>query len=93
MGQASSPAFALNKPRLTIGRSPANDLVLEDRLVSRRHAQIRRKDGIAILDDLGSRNGTYINGKRITNAFPIRPGDVIRVGRTELVLGSRHIPY
>jgi pSer/pThr/pTyr-binding forkhead associated (FHA) protein len=71
---------------LTIGRGPDNDLVLEDSQVSHRHAQIRHTGGFAFLYDLGSKNGTYLNGERVIQPQPIRPGDVIRVGRTELVV-------
>jgi len=63
----------------TIGRDPANDIVLEDTTVSRRHAQIERQDGDVVLTDLGSSNGTFVNGRRVQQA-PLRPGDEVVIG-------------
>ena len=59
--------------------------VLMDEQVSRQHAQIRQETGGAVIYDLNSTNGTFVNGKRITGPCPLRPGDVIAVGDTELV--------
>jgi pSer/pThr/pTyr-binding forkhead associated (FHA) protein len=84
-GLAEPAAVRLDKPVLTIGRSVANDLVLHDGLISRQHAQIRRHEGGAVLQDLDSTNGTFLNGKRISGPQALRPGDVVRLGHTELV--------
>jgi pSer/pThr/pTyr-binding forkhead associated (FHA) protein len=75
----------LDKPVLIIGRSSSADLVLQDPLVSGRHAQLRWQDGVAILDDLRSTNGTLVNGQRVTSSHAIRPGDVIQMGHTKLL--------
>jgi pSer/pThr/pTyr-binding forkhead associated (FHA) protein len=67
-----------------IGRGFAVDLRLEDQSVSRRHAIVVERDGeIRILDDR-SANGTFVNGRRVSEAA-LRDRDVIRVGRVELV--------
>jgi DNA-binding NtrC family response regulator len=58
---------------------------LSDDSVSRRHAELRIQNGRVRLHDLGSRNGTWINGKRVANIQAIEPGDVIRVGATLLI--------
>jgi len=84
-GQASRSSLSLDRPVITIGREPASDLVLMDDLVSRQHAQIRREAGGAVIYDLDSANGTFVNGKRIDRPHPLRPGDVIAMGDTELV--------
>jgi len=84
-GRASRGSLSLDRPVITIGRDPANDLVLMDEQVSRQHAQIRQETGGAVIYDLNSTNGTFVNGKRITGPCPLRPGDVIAVGDTELV--------
>ncbi len=91
-GQALPKTLNLERPVITIGRDPASDLVLQDNLASRRHAQIRREEGEAVLHDLKSVNGTFVNRVRITGPWPIRPGDVIHLGRTGLVFeaGSPH---
>jgi pSer/pThr/pTyr-binding forkhead associated (FHA) protein len=83
-GQAARPAVGLDRPLITIGRDPASSLVVMDPQVSRNHAQLRRQNGGAILYDLGSVNGTYVNGQRVAGAQPLNPGDIIKVGNTEL---------
>ncbi|MFW6161806.1 MAG: FHA domain-containing protein, partial [Planctomycetota bacterium] len=65
----------------TIGRRPNNDIVLNDRGVSNRHAEIRRGPSAFILVDEGSRNGTFVNG-RLTLRSPLTPGDQIRIGKS-----------
>jgi pSer/pThr/pTyr-binding forkhead associated (FHA) protein len=66
----------------TIGRDPGTEVPLaEDTTVSRRHARIRASDGGYCLEDLGSSNGTFVNGGRVTEA-PLRPGDEVSIGGT-----------
>jgi uncharacterized protein (DUF1684 family) len=65
--------------RLEIGRSSACQIVLGDDTVSRRHAELRYEDGRWLLRDLGSSNGTYVNGRFVTEA-EVRRGDVIHLG-------------
>ncbi len=72
---------------VVIGRDPRCDVVLADPVVSGRHAQITPAAGGCWLTDLGSTNGTFVNGQRVQQAF-LRPGDRIRVGATELQLGG-----
>jgi pSer/pThr/pTyr-binding forkhead associated (FHA) protein len=66
---------------VTIGRVPESDVVIADRGVSRRHAQIRTKDGASTLTDLGSTNGTQLNGQQIQSR-PLNDGDRIVIGST-----------
>jgi pSer/pThr/pTyr-binding forkhead associated (FHA) protein len=86
-GGAASKTLNLSRPILAIGRSASSDLVLRDSLISRQHAEIRWQNGGAVLSDLASANGTFVNGKRISGSYPLRPGDVIRLGQTKLVFG------
>lgn len=68
----------------TIGRSPGNDICIPERHVSRRHAVVSYRDGIFMISDLGSANGTYVNDRRLSDPFPLAGGDVIRLFVPEL---------
>lgn len=69
---------------ITIGRAPDNVVVLNYPQVSAHHAVIRREQDGAVLQDLGSTNGTFVHGQRITRT-PIKPGDVLLVAGYQLV--------
>jgi hypothetical protein len=75
----------LDSSAVTLGRGAQNDLTLEsDDFASARHAKIEpRRDGVWI-EDVGSTNGTYVNGARISKQRVLRAGDMIRVGSTDL---------
>jgi hypothetical protein len=64
----------------TIGRSRQCDVVLDDPNVSRQHAEIRPRGGSWVLTDLGSTNGSSVNGRRINTPEVLKPGDEIRLG-------------
>jgi hypothetical protein len=88
---ADSPAleegteYALDASALTIGRSQQNIVPIEgDEFASARHARVEpRRDGVWV-NDLGSTNGTYVNGIRIDRPRKLVDGDLVRVGETEL---------
>ncbi|MET9470045.1 FHA domain-containing protein [Streptomyces sp. NPDC006544] len=70
-----------------IGRAPDNDLVIDDLVVSRHHAELRALDsGTYEIADLGSHNGTYLNGARLTRAASIGEGDVVGIGHSAFCL-------
>jgi predicted component of type VI protein secretion system len=77
--------FALEASALTIGRSRRNDVSIDrDEFASARHVRIEpRRDGVWV-HDLGSTNGTHVNGVRIDRPRKLVTGDVVRVGETEL---------
>ncbi len=83
-------ALGEDRPRLTIGRSPRNDVALRwDGEVSRLHAQLERVGGDwLVTDDRLSRNGTYVNGERLQTRRVLRAGDVIQTGDTQLAFMS-----
>jgi pSer/pThr/pTyr-binding forkhead associated (FHA) protein len=65
---------------IVIGREPGNDFVIDERTVSRRHATLRRAENGWLVEDLGSLNGTRVNGKRVVKRTEVAPGDVLRFG-------------
>ena len=74
---------------MTIGRSPDCDCLLTEPSVSRRHAELRRDGERWLLRDLGSRNGTRLNGMRVTEEVEVRPGDQLSLGGVRYRLGGR----
>jgi pSer/pThr/pTyr-binding forkhead associated (FHA) protein len=83
-GPSAGSRFSLDKGDILLGRDPASDIFLNDITVSRRHARIQIKGNKAFLEDLGSLNGTYLNGVRIEKAS-LKNGDEIQVGKFKLV--------
>ena len=87
----SSPAlregevFAIDSSSLSIGRGRSNDVSIDgDEYASSKHARFEpRRDGIYVAD-AGSTNGTYVNGVRLSRERRLSPGDVVRVGETDL---------
>ena len=77
--------YMLNSSQLTIGRGGQNDIPLpNDDYASARHARFEpRQDGVWV-QDLGSTNGTYLNGARLERPRRLTPGDIVRVGDTDL---------
>jgi hypothetical protein len=70
---------------LTLGRSAGCTVTIpDDTFVSNVHARVFVADGYTIVEDLGSTNGTYLNGVRLTDARPVRKGDRVQVGQTVL---------
>ncbi|MGH9363818.1 MAG: SpoIIE family protein phosphatase [Thermoanaerobaculia bacterium] len=84
-----SQKFLLERPVTTIGRSSLNDLPISDKMLSRQHARIVRDgNGALTIEDLGSRNGTYLNGERLVSVQPLKSGDRITVGGVTLKVES-----
>ena len=81
-GPQPHPIYELDKAVITIGRDAANDIVLIDSEVSRRHATLTRSEGGFILEDNGSTNGTFINDQRLIGAYPLSSGDLLGLGET-----------
>lgn len=69
----------LSRTPFRIGRSPECDFVVHSTKVSKEHAEIARRRSTWLVRDLGSRNGTFVNGERITEPRPLRHGDVVHV--------------
>ncbi|MDC7224363.1 MAG: FHA domain-containing protein [Spirochaetales bacterium] len=80
----------------TIGRQDNNHLILPSHAVSRRHARIIREGKDLYIEDLESKNGISLNGKRIDEKTLLRQGDIIKIGESEFTLGRTgdfHIDY
>jgi hypothetical protein len=77
---------------LSVGRE-GQQLNVEDLEVSRRHALVRSTQGVVTIEDLGSRNGTFVNEHRIEAPTMLRPGDVIRIGTTSFELEGVPDPH
>jgi len=84
LGEKPLGTFSMSKGELTIGRNPGNDILIENVGVSRRHAVIKWTGDNAVVEDLGSANGTFVNGQKITSR-PLQDGDEILVLKHRLV--------
>ncbi|MCP3145276.1 FHA domain-containing protein [Pyxidicoccus xibeiensis] len=74
------------RDEITIGRQEGNTIRLTERNVSRRHARLVRLNGHVVVEDLGSYNGTRINGEKIAGQSPLKEGDLIQIGDYDLAL-------
>ncbi len=80
---APQTRFELGDGETVLGRSSQNGIVLKsDDYASGRHALLTRHGGLLYVEDLGSTNGTFVNGRKTVGATPIREGDTVRVGST-----------
>lgn len=78
----------LDKRKLTIGRSSRNDICIGDPFASRLHAELRSEGDQVLLVDMGSANGTYLNGQRVSGTVKLEVGDLVRIGETEIEYAS-----
>jgi serine phosphatase RsbU (regulator of sigma subunit) len=80
--------YRVTKDRVTIGRARESDIFLPDQWLSRHHAEIQRRDGLFFLLDLGSKNGTLLNGERVRQQCRLQQGDVIALGEHHLTFSG-----
>jgi DNA-binding response OmpR family regulator len=78
-GQGVGTRWVIDRSDMIIGREEDCDIVLPSRQISRNHARIRRSGGRHILEDLGSKNGTFVNGRELTEPYPLQDGDEIQI--------------
>ncbi len=82
-GPLRGTRLAVRAPVVNIGRNDYNDLVVSDESVSGNHAKLQRREGIWILTDLGSTNGTYVDEEKVIGEYPLAPGAGVRFGRVQ----------
>jgi pSer/pThr/pTyr-binding forkhead associated (FHA) protein len=79
-GPTPGKVFPVSGESFTIGREPGNGIVINDAEVSRKHARMAQQGTTYTIEDLGSTNGTFVNGVRLTAPHALRPGEVIAFG-------------
>ena len=79
-GPTPGKIFDLNLPELTVGRDMVNAIMINDAEISRRHARLVAQPGGYVIEDLGSTNGTFVNGQRLMGPHLLRPGELVLFG-------------
>jgi pSer/pThr/pTyr-binding forkhead associated (FHA) protein len=87
-GNNAEEVFAIKEGVNRVGRSPDAAVKVFDNACSRAHAEIYRRGDYISIEDLGSRHGTFVNGKRIAHRVKLHLGDRIDIGHTVLKLGE-----
>lgn len=78
-GNSEGKRWVIDRDTFTIGRASDCDIVLSDRQVSRHHAQVKQDEDGYLLRDLGSKNGTYVNGEELREPYRLKDGDEIQI--------------
>ena len=84
-GALKGQRLAVKTPVVNIGRADYNDVVLPDESVSTTHAKLQRREGVWVLVDLDSTNGTFVDGDQVKGEMPLAPGASVRFGEIGLV--------
>jgi len=84
-GQLKGQRFPIKVPVVNVGRAEYNDVCLPEESISTTHAKLQRREGIWILVDLESTNGTMVDGDRVTGEVPLAPGSLIRFGDVQVI--------
>ena len=79
-GPTPGASFTLEGDQLDIGRDSTNEIVINDAEISRRHARLTFQGGKYVLEDLGSTNGTFVNGQRLAGPRVLKSGEVVSFG-------------
>ncbi|MBN1219718.1 MAG: FHA domain-containing protein [Anaerolineae bacterium] len=91
-GSQAGMSFSISGNQAIIGREEGLDIILQDAEASRRHSRISWQAGQFVIEDLGSTNGTFVNGIQIAGPQVLNPGDSIGIGQTALVFQAAGIP-
>ena len=79
-GPTPGVTFPLEGDQLVIGRDSSNGVAINDAEISRKHSRLSFQGGKYVLEDLGSTNGTFVNGQRLAGPVVLKPGDVVSLG-------------
>jgi pSer/pThr/pTyr-binding forkhead associated (FHA) protein len=79
-GELKGRRLPIKVPVANIGRGDYNDVVIADPSVSTMHAKLQRRDTVWVLTDLGSTNGTFVEGERLSGEMPLSPGTTLKFG-------------
>lgn len=90
-GPRPDQTFELQKDAYTIGREAGNDIIINDAQVSRHHARLTLQGNAYVLEDLGSTNGTFVNGRRVSGPVTLSAGDMVGLGDTVVLAVSSAI--
>lgn len=91
-GKHKGTKLVLSKPKVTIGRDESCNLRLASAGISRQHCQLAAKDGQYLVSDIGSQNGTIVNGETIDGAVALKKGDIIVIGPMEFAVDQISSP-
>lgn len=83
-GERKGDRFPVRVPVANIGRADYNDVIIGDPSISTMHAKLQQRGGVWMLSDLGSTNGTFVDGELVKGEFPLGPGSTIRLGEVSL---------
>ncbi|MBV8724329.1 MAG: FHA domain-containing protein [Candidatus Eremiobacteraeota bacterium] len=87
LDRSSDRTYAM-RPPFVIGRDRSADVVVRDAEVSRRHLRFESREGVVYVEDLKTTNGSFLNGRRLTEAIEVRQGDELDVGTTRVVVAG-----
>lgn len=85
-GPTPGATYSLEGDQLTIGRDSSNGVSINDAEVSRKHARLNFQGGKYVIEDLGSTNGTFVNGQRLAGPVVLKSGDVVSLGEQIVLL-------
>jgi pSer/pThr/pTyr-binding forkhead associated (FHA) protein len=85
-GPNTGKVYPLEAPEIIIGRDASNVIAINDAEVSRKHAKLSLQNSVYEIQDLGSTNGTFINGQRITGSQELKPGDTVTLGENIVLM-------